>query len=362
MTFPALRASRSHSFVPGLALMLCMQAVPTATPTASTITEIPMPTGAVIMQALGVNSSGDAAGYYVLANGDQHGFTWSNGALSTLPPLALPGHGQTIAHDISDGGVVVGNSSPTFQPNLAVVWTNGQPESLGTFGGDWSDAIGVSTNGLVAGWAMVEPGSTRFHGFTYDGSSLHDVGVLLGGAATELNDINASGVAVGEGQVVESHFHAIRVDPVEGILDLGTLGGVTSEARAISDAGHIVGRAQTGERNDATFEGIVRHAFLWHQGKMIDLGTLPGLIESRAMGVNSKALVVGTANNETTTTTAPFLWRRGTMVDLNTLLPPGSGWTLRSANAISESGAIVGEGTHDGKPRAYVLQLGMPGP
>ena len=43
------------------------------------------------------------------------------------------------------------------------------------------------------------------------------------------------------------------------------------------------------------------------------------------------------------------------MVDLNTLLPADSGWVLLSANAINDAGQIVGEGTLDGEPRAFLL-------
>ncbi|HZM01173.1 MAG TPA: hypothetical protein VFD43_13075 [Planctomycetota bacterium] len=346
--------------LPCLTESVSLQAAPPPALPSYSITEIPMPSGAVSMQALSINTKDAVAGYYALAAGDVHGFVWSNNTLSTLPPL--PGHSQTLARDISDGGVVVGYSGPTSSPDKAVVWTNGQPHSLGTLGGAWSAANGISSSGQVVGWAMVEPGTTRFHGFLYDGSSLLDVGLMVGGVATELNDINSSGMAVGNGQVIEGHFHAILVDREEGILDLGTLGGVTSEARAVSDAGHVVGGAQTGVRNDATFEGIERHAFLWHKGKMTDLGTLPGLIESRAMGVNSSGQVVGIASSADVATSTAFLWRRGKMTALESLLPPGSGWTLRTANAINESGTIVGEGLHDGQPRAFVMHPVMSAP
>jgi probable HAF family extracellular repeat protein len=349
-----LKPLRFVSSITAVLTILASSGRVTAQPRIFTVTEIPMPASAVSMSAHGINNKGDVVGSYTLANGQLRAFVWSENVLSTLPPL--PGHNETIAQGISDDGLIAGHSGPSFQPNSAVVWSKGQPQALGTFGGAWASAMGVSSSGLVAGWAQVEPDSNRFHGFVDDGATMRDIGLLPGGVVTDLADVNAAGMAVGTGQTTEGHLHAILVDPAEGILDLGTLGGVTSAAEDISDAGHIVGRAQTGERNNSTFEGIVRHAFLWHDGKMLDLGTLPGLVESRGMGVNSAGQVVGTANNATFTQLNPFLWADGTMTDLNTLLPPGSGWVLRTANAINDSGWIIGGGTHDGQPRAYLLQ------
>jgi probable HAF family extracellular repeat protein len=71
------------------------------------------------------------------------------------------------------------------------------------------------------------------------------------------------------------------------VVDLGTLGGSSSRARAINSNGDVVG--------DALAPGDkLRHAFLWHDGKMVDLGTL-GELNSIALGVNDAGRVVGVA-------------------------------------------------------------------
>src|SRR6476620_5226338 len=52
-------------------------------------------------------------------------------------------------------------------------------------------------------------------------------------------------------------------------VDLGTLpGGLVSWARAINDAGQVVGASQVSSG--------AGHAFLWEKGAMTDLGTLGG--------------------------------------------------------------------------------------
>jgi probable HAF family extracellular repeat protein len=50
-----------------------------------------------------------------------------------------------------------------------------------------------------------------------------------------------------------------------------------------------------------------------------------------------------------------FLWSRETMVDLNSFLPTNSGWVLYGATGINDLGQIVGDGTHNGLNRAFLL-------
>ncbi len=71
------------------------------------------------------------------------------------------------------------------------------------------------------------------------------------------------------------------------VTDLGTLGGEASRALGISNAGHVVGWAETGDGVRA-----VRHAFIWIDGALTDLGHLGGL-RSKALAVNSRGHVVG---------------------------------------------------------------------
>ena len=108
-------------------------------------------------------------------------------------------------------------------------------------------------------------------------------------------------------------------------VDLGTLGGSISQAHVINDRGQVVGHSMT-----ATGQ---RHAFLWEDGVMTDLGTLPGSTNSNATGINNRGQVVGgpyfVANSP-----QAFLWQDGEMTDL------GGGWG--AANGINNRGQIVG--------------------
>jgi probable HAF family extracellular repeat protein len=69
------------------------------------------------------------------------------------------------------------------------------------------------------------------------------------------------------------------------VHDLGTLGGNSSSASGINDRGQIVGFSTTASGDF--------HAFLYENGVMTDLGTLPGSNFSVANGINNRGDVVG---------------------------------------------------------------------
>ena len=54
---------------------------------------------------------------------------------------------------------------------------------------------------------------------------------------------NSAGQIVGYSNTLSGQNHAFLWDAVNGLQDLGTLGGLTSYAYGINDAGQIVGKA-----------------------------------------------------------------------------------------------------------------------
>src|SRR6516225_6105669 len=81
--------------------------------------------------------------------------------------------------------------------------------------------------------------------------------------------------------------------------DLGALPDVgPSTAAAINNDGQVVGAANVGD-------GDRRHAVLWENGAMTDLGTLGGN-ESVATSINDQGQVVGYSRGA-------FLWQGGVM-------------------------------------------------
>ena len=128
------------------------------------------------------------------------------------------------------------------------------------------------------------------------------------------------------------------------LVDLGSLGGGSTSARAINSASQVVGCSNTGAG--------VQHAFLYSAGVMTDLGTLGG--PSCASGINTTGQVVGWSDIGNGQLHA-FLWSGGVMTDLGTL---GGGDS--EAEAINAAGQVVGSSsTASNDQHAFLYSAGM---
>ena len=159
------------------------------------------------------------------------------------------------------------------------------------------------------------------HGF---GLEINDAGHVAG--RTDLGPPNAP-----------TAMHAVFWSARTGPIDLGTLGGTSSETRALNNHGTVVGLAQ--KPGDALFQ---RHPTVWTVG--------PGGVETRELGpfahgqaedVNDRGVVVGWQAPSPTGAPTAFRW---TERDGIVPIPPVGG--LRSqANGINRAGDVVGNST-----------------
>lgn len=247
--------------------------------------------------------------------------------------------GPGAAVDVNESGQVVGGGS--------WIWQDGTRTQLGTLGGPRSSVLAINDRGQVIGGSTTAK-PVEGHGFLWQSGRMIDVHPVRPRA------INNRGQIVGSGTVTGGREHALLWQNGK-VTDLGTLGGPTSIALAINDRGQIVGNADT--RKKARNGSWIAHAFLWQHGKMRDLGTLGGayVAGSGAVDINERGQVVGSSFSATISYGQcgsgrhAFLWQNGRMRDLGTL---GGKLPTSEAVAINDRGWIVGNspGTCGGHP------------
>jgi probable HAF family extracellular repeat protein len=202
--------------------------------------------------------------------------------------------------------------------------------------------IVIETRGLSIYNTPVTTGG----GATEFSQVLNNRGSLVGGVNTPL--INTGGYpnnCFNVQQPIDCYIQHAFVWQNGQLTDLGTLpGGLGSFAFFISDNGLIAGASENGAI-DPVANTPETHAVLWSNGRLNDLGTLGGT-QSLGAGVNDAGQVTGFAQNAIPdpfsltglgTQTRAFLWQNGVMQDLNTLGGPDA-----FAQYVNNHGQVAG--------------------
>lgn len=132
--------------------------------------------------------------------------------------------------------------------------------------------------------------------------------------------------------------------PTYRIVDLGTLGGESSEAAGINLLGDVVGTALLANGKP--------HAFLYRAGRMVDLGTLTGGTESYATAIADNGVIVGYGglNDYPYSAIAEFkyqgfVWQEGVMRTVGALhcyCSSSRRYGHSRALAVNNAGIVVG--------------------
>jgi uncharacterized membrane protein len=277
---------------------------------------------------------------------DFHAVVWDNDGVAEVP--LLPGRTQGVAFDAGAGGRVVGTSFSLGELNeRAFGYHDGVLDDLGAFqahatgaGGAiaGSLAIAVPGQGLVDHACILSPGETV----------PADLGTLGGLSSRALAmSGHAQPMIVGVSQIAGNAASHATLWLAGVPRDLGTLGGMHSCANAVNGARQIVGVADLASG--------VPHAVLFNVdvagnvSERIDLGAFPAG-QSAANDINDAGDVVGSSDSRA------FVSWAGRMRDLNAMIPSNSGWRLESATSINAVGQIVGRGYHNGLPLAFLLE------
>lgn len=246
---------------------------------------LPAPTGDVRSWAAGVNQSGAIVGASAATvGGNSVPVLWASGSWS---PTFLNMNGGTYGSTtrINGAGQILGQIGGLSVAYVAL-WEGTTLTALDGFGGNNSQAFGMSSAGVVVGMSRYPgggPGSDRAFIWTTPGPmiQLPDAGYTSSWALA----INDAGVIVGSVWSSITGNRAVRWLPpatVGGVYTMEEFGLVNSRAWDINNAGEIVGQYQTGS---------YIHAFYWINGRTKDL---PDLVHnSGARAINENGEVVG---------------------------------------------------------------------
>jgi probable HAF family extracellular repeat protein len=304
-------------------------------------------------EATDINNSGQIVGYaYTAGNAAYRAVFWTNSS-SILVDLGTLGGASSEAWAINDVGQIVGDADPASGTFQAAFWANSGSSALGLGNlGGGAQAVGINNSGQIVGTAYTAGNAVARAAFWPTANSQPlDLGTL-GGAGGDAYSINAFGQIVGDASPVGSSYFvdaAFWPNASSAPQDLGNLGYAATHSYVINNSGQIVG---TGFPSSNTY-----HAVFWANstGAGVPLVT-PGSPQSEAYGLNASGQIVGWAGDDYVSHAAIWPNSSSAAVDLNSLIPPNSGWVLEWANAINDSGEIVGVGRINGHERAFALK------
>jgi probable HAF family extracellular repeat protein len=264
--------------------------------------------------------------------------------------------------------------------NLGFVWEQGQMRGLPNFpGGNNGFATGANNLRQVVGWAendfedpaCVSPQVLQFRPAMWSlgpPDQIQDLPLIPGdssGAATAINDnsqiVGISGIC---DQAVGRHTarHAVLWENGE-VTDLGNLGAQWwNTPTAINQRGDVVGFAG----DPAFVEGDILHAFMWTRKDGIRplkplKGRTPKHVDSEAYSINELGQVVGVSCDADFVDCRAVIWDHGTYpTDLNDL--KGSfPIRLETAKGINENGEITGRAIDANNVRTPYLAVPVGG-
>lgn len=326
-----------------------------------------------------INNNGWVAGYSSLAgNVARNAVGWFHGRRVNLGTLGGPN--SSVAWPVkNDTGLIVGIAQTDDEDPSAATWScasffpgpdaqrytcrgfaweGGAMRALPTLGSGLNGyAAGANNRDEIVGWAengvvdtvsCAAPRTIQFRPVIW-GPGTEEIRELplwaaddTSGAATAINDVGqAVGISGTCDQAVGRHTARHAVIWENGTVDnIGTLGGNTwNTPTAINRHGVVVGFAS--QAGDPPNSPRLR-AFVWTRSEGIrDLGTLPDHATALALGINDKGQIVGTSCPVQGACRA-FLYENGVMRDLNAFTVPGYAFHLTRAQDINNDGAITG--------------------
>src|SRR5215471_12702871 len=328
-----------------------------------------------------INNRGWVAGFSLLiGNQSRHATLWRDGSIVDLGTLGGSDKNSSVVWPVKNNRGIIAGISQTDEPELlgenwscsaffsgpkrfgytclGFVWESGMTRRLLPLpGGHNSFATGADNTGQVVGWAengihdsaCVAPQVLQFRPVIWGPGTeqIRDLPLIAGDTSGAATAINNSGQVVGISGICDqavgrySAKHAVLWDN-GNVIDIGNLGvELWNTPMALNQHGNIVGFLGT---DPTDLDGNFLRGFFWSKKEGIrEIAPLPlpGHISNQANGVNEQGQVVGFSCTIDADCRA-FLWENGVLKNLNDLVAPGFTGVLLFAQDINDQGEITG--------------------
>jgi probable HAF family extracellular repeat protein len=276
------------------------------------------------------NDNGQATGSLTVV--DSQGSTLSHAArwdftTGTVTDLSTADNTTSGGLGINNAGQVVGYTRVTGGYSRATVWTGTTPLDIGIEGA----AYGINDAGQIGGTTSAS------RAFVWNDGTTTDLGTL-GGNSSNGRAINSAGQVTGNAQDADGNLHIVRWTgtTIEDLTpQLASSQTLTYLGLGINASGHVAGFA-------AGPASIPMRAILATDGAAAIL-PIPKGFGSYAYGLNDAGVVVGSAGRSPASGGTGLVWVNGRAITLNSLLAPGQlpiGGNVVNGVAIGNNGWI----------------------
>lgn len=335
----------------------------TATSSGIAVTVLPPPTeiprfrftdlgtlGGQYSRATGLNQRGEVVGTsrVALDSEEMRAYVWQAGVLREIPEAER----QTFGNAINDSGLILGSLVRGGRLVGPFFWTPAAGLEALPIVGSQADGFGLNNLGQAVGWSG---GPSELRPVVWDlskgpGQSVQIAELSPGkyGQARAINDAGQIVGTVSAGPFATSHAVLWEKGQERDLRVTETFGAEHSYAYGLNEAGQVVGQVAIAPQD--------RRGFVWKEGTVNELMPLVGSAGG-ARAINNHGWIVGQSTPVRTFSVLGHatLWIDRVPFDLNTLVTNLGEAVLLSADAVNDQGQMVGTAFLDGQEHAYLL-------